>query len=161
MLCVVRVTGVATARLSRLHAHGLAEHPPEVRHFFFEKTAIFTSRPLLQTKNFPNQTWRSDSENFGASDGTWTRTSWTHAPQTCLSANSSTFAYMVAHRGVEPLSPPWEGGVLTTRQMRHMAAELGFEPRLNESESFVLPLHNSAFEYYNSILMLIFQVWIS
>ena len=25
-----------------------------------------------------------------------------------------------------------------------MAAELGFEPRLNESESFVLPLHNSA-----------------
>ena len=25
-----------------------------------------------------------------------------------------------------------------------LAAELGFEPRLNESESFVLPLHNSA-----------------
>ena len=33
---------------------------------------------------------------FGASDETWTRTSLTHAPQTCLSAYSSTLAFIYA-----------------------------------------------------------------
>ena len=32
---------------------------------------------------------------FGARDGTWTHTSKTHAPQTCLSAYSSTLAYFL------------------------------------------------------------------
>ena len=36
----------------------------------------------------------------GAEDGTRTHTSWTHAPQTCLSADSSTSAYRLTARGI-------------------------------------------------------------
>ena len=32
---------------------------------------------------------------FGAANGTWTHTSKTHAPQTCLSASSSTAAFII------------------------------------------------------------------
>lgn len=43
-----------------------------------------------------------------------------------------------------------------------MAAELGFEPRLNESESFVLPLHNSASnEPYFSMILFVCQAFLS
>ena len=47
-----------------------------------EKSRVFVSSSLLCKKR-------------GASDGTWTRTSLTHAPQTCLSAYSSTLAFLL------------------------------------------------------------------
>ena len=44
------------------------------------------------------------------------------------------------------------------RHINYLAAEAGLEPTLNESESFVLPLHNSAMLYYLSIYLFFFQV---
>jgi hypothetical protein len=37
---------------------------------------------------------------------------------------------------------------LPLKQRRRKAGELGFEPRLKESESFVLPLHHSPVEIF-------------
>ena len=50
VLFLVRVTGLATARMSRLHAHGLANRPPEGWHFACGKTALFKSRPSYRQK---------------------------------------------------------------------------------------------------------------
>ena len=36
----------------------------------------------------------------------------------------------------------------------HMAAELGFEPRHTESESAVLPLHNSAIRFFRAEIII-------
>ena len=62
------------------------------RHYTNEKAARI-SEPLLPCKHkkTPLRIWTV----FGARDGTWTHTSKTHAPQTCLSAYSSTLAYFL------------------------------------------------------------------
>ena len=53
---------------------------------------------FIQNKKEPS----FDSSSSNASDGTWTRTPKTHAPQTCLSANSSTLAYKCRHLSIFP-----------------------------------------------------------
>ena len=57
----------------------------------------FNSLPQLLTKSLKKSSIHKVKSlmntRYGASDETWTRTSKTHAPQTCLSAYSSTLAF--------------------------------------------------------------------
>ncbi len=52
--CLVRVTGLATARLSRLHAHGLCDRPPEGRNLLrkppFSSPAPSCKQKIFRTK---------------------------------------------------------------------------------------------------------------
>ena len=48
---------------------------------------------------------------------------------------------MVQGKGVEPLLPPYQGGVLTVILPLHMAGTNGIEPILRVLETPVLPLN--------------------
>lgn len=51
---------------------------------------------------------------------------------------------MAVYKGIEPLRTDRQSAMLTTTSIDQILAGLsGFEPELNESKSFVLPLHYS------------------
>ena len=63
------------------------------RQFGQNKRPESSTKALVQVHQQRKKAPRRKPQSFfGAVDGTWTHTSETHAPQTCLSANSSTTA---------------------------------------------------------------------
>lgn len=47
---------------------------------------------------------------------------------------------MVQPEGIEPPSPDWKSGILTTELWKHMETLAGIEPALTGLESVLLPL---------------------
>lgn len=45
---------------------------------------------------------------------------------------------LVVHMGIEPISPPWKGGVLADRRMDHFVLRTGIEPVSTDWKSVIL-----------------------